>query len=165
VRKLRFFRACAERADGLKPPADVCMHQLHAVLLLTLASLLACGKGASELREWRPEDHQPPPAVMPEGQGIVQESGDPGARAAAALFSMRCASCHGQDGRGDGSARPPGAQIPDFASEAFQNARSDGQLHEVIAKGRGLMPAFGAEITEKGIAALIAHVRGLRAER
>ncbi len=133
-------------------------------MVLALGAVLACGKDTSQLREWRPEDHQPPPAVMPEGQGAAEESGDPVARAAAALFSMRCASCHGEAGRGDGSARPPGAQLPDFGSAAFQSAHSDAQLHEVIAKGRGLMPAFGADITEKGIAALIAHVRALRAD-
>lgn len=132
-------------------------------MVLSLGALLACGKGTSELREWRPEDHPPPPAVLPEGQGAAEESGDSVARAAAALFSMRCASCHGERGRGDGSARPPGAQLPDFGSETFQSARSDGQLHDVIATGRGLMPAFGADITEKGIAALIAHVRALGA--
>jgi mono/diheme cytochrome c family protein len=136
-----------------------------AVLALCLGSALACGgKGSSELREWRPEDHQPPPAVMPEGQGAAEESGDPNARAAAALFSMRCASCHGEGGRGDGSGRPPAAHVPDFTDHAFQAARSDQQLREVIAKGRGMMPAFGAEITEKGIAALIAHIRALGTE-
>jgi mono/diheme cytochrome c family protein len=134
------------------------------VVVLCFGALLACGKKSSELREWRPEDHQPPPSVPPEGQGSADESGDSTSRAATALFSMRCASCHGEGGHGDGTGKPPGAQLPDFASSAFQDARSDGQLYEAIAKGRGLMPAFGAEITEAGIAALIAHVRALRSE-
>jgi mono/diheme cytochrome c family protein len=134
---------------------------LQLLSLSALGTLLACGK--SELREWRPEDHQPPPAVAPEGQGSAEESGDPTARAAAALFSMRCASCHGEGGRGDGSGRPPGAALPDFASAAFQSARSDAQLREVISNGRGMMPAFGNEITEPGIAALIGQVRAFGA--
>jgi mono/diheme cytochrome c family protein len=142
-----------------KTASHVRAHPAQLVLVMFLGSVLACGKGASELREWRPEDHQPPPAVLPEGQGAADESGDPNARAAAALFSMRCASCHGERGRGDGPGRPPGAQLPDFGNQAFQDARSDQQLHDVIAKGRGLMPAFGSEITEQGIAALIAYVR------
>jgi mono/diheme cytochrome c family protein len=135
------------------------------VLGLSLGCTLACGKGSSELREWRPEDHQPPPAVLPEGQGEAEESGDPTTRAAAALFSMRCASCHGERGRGDGSGRPPGAQLPDFGARAFQEARSDRELHDAIAKGRGMMPAFGAEITEPGIDALIVYVRAMGAGR
>ena len=119
-----------------KTASHVRAYPPQIVLVMFLGSVLACGKGASELREWRPDDHQPPPAVMPEGQGAAQESGDPNARAAAALFSMRCASCHGEHGRGDGSGRPPGAQVPDFGNQAFQDARSDQQLHDVIAKDR-----------------------------
>lgn len=141
------------------------LHPARAILALSLGAALACGKGASELREWRPDDHQPPPAVAPEGQGAAEESGDSTARAAAALFSMRCASCHGERGRGDGTARPPGVQLPDFSDRGFQDAHSDDQLRDVIAKGRGMMPAFGGEITEKGIAALIAHVRALAEAR
>jgi len=152
------MRATPGRA---KTASHVRVIRPNAVLMLCLGLALAGCRGSSELREWRPDDHQPPPAVMPEGQGAAEESGDPNTRAAAALFSMRCASCHGEGGHGDGSGRPPGAQIPDFSSRAFQDAHSDQQLHDVIAKGRGLMPPFGSEITEKGIAALIAHVRAL----
>lgn len=125
--------------------------------------LFACGK-SKELREWRPEDHQAPPSVLPEGQGAAEETGDSNARAAAALWTMRCATCHGEGGNGDGPGRPPGANLPNFADPNFQAARTDVQLHDVIAKGRGLMPPFAAEISEEGIAALIAHVRTLRAK-
>lgn len=74
---------------------------------------------------------------------------------------MRCAQCHGEAGRGDGSGKPPGAALPDFTSASFQSARTDAQLGEVIAKGRGLMPAFGDQITQAGIDALVAHIRKL----
>jgi len=129
-----------------------------------LVSLGACGQSAKERREWRPEDHQPPPAVAPEGQGAGEGTGDPTVRAAAALWSMRCAPCHGEGGRGDGRNKPPGAPVPNFTSAAFHEARSDAQLGEVISKGRGLMPPFEADITDTGIAALIAHIRTLRGE-
>lgn len=116
-----------------------------------------------ELREWRADDHQPPPSETPAGQGAGEETGDPTARAAAALWSMRCARCHGEQGRGDGNDRPPGAQLPDFGAAAFQAGRTDAQLAEIISKGRNLMPAFGTELTKEGIEALVAHVRRLRA--
>ncbi len=130
-------------------------------LLVLLAS--ACGERKS-LSEWRPEDHQPPPAE-PEGQGAAEESGDPTARAARALYAMRCAQCHGEHGHGDGSGRPPGAPLPDFASAAFQEKHSDRDLYEVIDKGRNMMPPFGQEITRTGIEALIGHIRGLREQK
>jgi mono/diheme cytochrome c family protein len=134
--------------------------------LLSLAALVACEK-RRELREWQVSDHQPPPAVAPEGQGqgaeqqAGEEGGDSTARAAAALWSTRCASCHGADGRGDGAARPPGAALPDFTSAAYQQKRADGEIHGVIKLGRGMMPPFGDQLTEVGIAALVQHVRSL----
>jgi mono/diheme cytochrome c family protein len=121
----------------------------------------ACGPRA-ELREWQPSDHQPPPTVAPEGQGSGEEGGDAEQQAAVALWNLRCGSCHGETGRGDGPAKPPGAVLPDFSSPAFHASRSDEQLVEVIRKGRGLMPPFGAELTEAGTAVLVKHVRSLR---
>lgn len=126
------------------------------------ALLVACDGRRGELREWTPEDHQPPPSVAPQGQAAPQETGDPKVRAAQALWTMRCASCHGPTGAGDGDGRPPGAAIPDMTTAAFHEARTDAQIAEVIEKGRGLMPAFGDQLSAQGIEALVNHVRSLR---
>jgi mono/diheme cytochrome c family protein len=128
--------------------------------LLGSLFLLAC-EGKRELREWQPSDHQPPPEVPPEGQGEGSEQGDPNERAATALWGMRCATCHGDTGRGDGTGRPPGAVLPDMTSATFQSGRSDRELHEVIKKGRNMMPAFGDQLSELGIEALVKHIRAL----
>jgi mono/diheme cytochrome c family protein len=126
-----------------------------------LCLLLGC-EGRRELREWQPTDHQPPPEVVPEGQGqAAEEEGDPNQRAAAALWGMRCASCHGASGQGDGAGRPPGAALPDMTQAAYQSSRSDDQLHAVIKNGRGMMPAFGDQLSDVGITALVEHVRSL----
>lgn len=131
---------------------------------LLLATLGGCD-GRRELREWQPSDHQPPPSVAPEGQGAGSMGGDPGgdptARAAASLWNMRCASCHGESGRGDGSERPPGAQPPDLTAPGYKGTRSDAELHAIIKGGRGMMPAFAEQLTDLGIDALVAHVRTL----
>lgn len=120
------------------------------------ATLLAAGGCGSEreLREWTPEDHQPPPAG-PTDRVAADEDHDP----EATLFRSRCASCHGADGRGHGVAAPP--NVPDFTEAAFQADRADEALARVIAEGRGLMPAFGDELTEAGIAAMVRYVRRL----
>jgi mono/diheme cytochrome c family protein len=122
----------------------------------------ACDKGRGDLREWQPSDHQPPAAVETTGQGEGTESGDSQVKAAEALWSMRCASCHGASGRGDGEGRPPGASLPDFSSPAYHAQRSDERLAEIIVKGQGLMPAFGDQLTPAGIAAVVGHMRTLR---
>ncbi len=51
--------------------------------------------------------------------------------------------------------------MPDLTQAAFQAQRSDAQLAEVILKGRGMMPAFGQELTEAGAEALVQHIRKL----
>ena len=124
----------------------------------------ACSERTGELREWKPEDHQPPPAVVPEGQGAGEAPGPVAVGAAAeALWNLRCATCHGSQGRGDGPQRPPGIAIPDMTQAAFQGQRTDEQLGQVISNGRGMMPAFGQELTEAGIAALVQQIRKLGA--
>jgi mono/diheme cytochrome c family protein len=122
-------------------------------------SFAGCGRDR-EAREWRPEDHQPPETGATEGTG---EPGDIAA-AAAALYRASCAGCHGVEGHGDGPSAPPGASMPDLAAASVQDALSDEEMARVIREGRGMMPAFGSQINERGIAALVAHVRTLRAE-
>lgn len=130
-------------------------------MLSLLACLGACDSRPA-LREWQPSDHQPPPTVAPEGQGTgstgAEDDIDPNARAALALWGQKCASCHGDSGRGDGTSRPPGARPPDLT---VKSARTDAELHAIIKGGRGMMPAFGDQLTDLGITALVQHVRGL----
>jgi mono/diheme cytochrome c family protein len=126
--------------------------------------LSACSSDPTPKREWTAADHGQPrqtpedrvPSEPVEGEGSAEP---PIARAARALFIASCAGCHGRDGRGQGDARPPGARIPDFTSESFQNQRSDRQLALAIRDGRPMMPPFGKQVTEQGIAALVQHVR------
>jgi mono/diheme cytochrome c family protein len=128
-----------------------------------LFALTACDK-RGELREWQPSDHQPPPTVAPEGQASASEEGTSEARAAAALWGMRCASCHGPAGRGDGPGKPPGAAIADMTAADYPRRRTDPELHAIIKGGRGMMPAFGDQLSDLGIDALVKHVRSLSAQ-
>jgi mono/diheme cytochrome c family protein len=128
---------------------------------VVLLSFVGCGRDR-ETREWRPEDHQLPSSGTTEEQGPA-EPADLSA-AAAALYRASCAGCHGVTGQGGGTAAPPGASIPDLTAPSVQDALSDEEMARVIRDGRGMMPAFGAQINDRGIAALVAHVRTVRAE-
>jgi cytochrome c oxidase cbb3-type subunit 3 len=132
---------------------------------LLLLGLIACSEPAPT-REWKPSDHGQPERVDDREQGAGEPeaaSEDGVTRAARALWNASCASCHGRDGRGLGEGRPPGATIPDFTAEAFQKDRSDAQLAEVIRNGRNLMPAFGKQVNDHGVQALVQHVRAFAA--
>lgn len=116
------------------------------------------------MRVWRPDDHGHPPSreidpsrvpARPDDDG----GGDPTARAAAALWRVSCASCHGQAGEGGGPGLPPNARVPDMTTPEWQASRTDEQIAEVIRQGRGMMPGFADRVNPRGIEALVSHIR------
>jgi mono/diheme cytochrome c family protein len=136
---------------------------------LAMCVCCACGE-PSPKREWTPADHGQPEIAgddrAPASDQAAQEresEEESTAHAARALFIATCAGCHGRDGRGQGEALPPGAQLPDFTSEAWQRSRSDAQLAQMIRDGRGMMPAFKKRISDQGVDVLVQHVRRLGA--
>jgi len=138
-------------------------------LVLALTALSGCQE--PPLREWRPEDHghaQPRPGE--EGRAAPAEDAAPlspeeaEARATLALWNVTCATCHARDGRGGGPGLPPGAKVPDLTDPTLASARSDEQLAAVIRDGKGMMPAFGPQLREEGVKAMVAHVRKLAAQ-
>lgn len=133
--------------------------------LLCIASLLcsACAEESTS-REWQPEDHQEPSGEVDPSQAAPLDEGEGVARAAAALWRQSCASCHGPEGRGDGRATPPGITVQDLTTGEFQDSRSDEEMAQVIREGQGAMPGFGSQINERGVDALVAHIRTLRAD-
>jgi cytochrome c oxidase subunit II len=84
---------------------------------------------------------------------------EPAARAAsagavdgAAVYASNCAVCHGQDGGGG-----VGPQLGDGAvAEAFPDVAD--QI-DVVANGRGRMPAFGGDLSAEEIAAVVDYTR------
>jgi mono/diheme cytochrome c family protein len=77
---------------------------------------------------------------------------------AASTYKTNCVSCHGQDGRG--SAVGKSLHAADFHSAQVQQ-QSDEQLANIIAEGRGNMPAFGTRLSKAQVDALVKYVRTL----
>ena len=74
-------------------------------------------------------------------------------------FKMKCAACHGPDGKGDtGAGKALGAH--DFSSETVQKM-PDMELADIISKGKNKMPAYGKTMKESEIKDLVAYVREL----
>ncbi|MCU1301505.1 MAG: cytochrome c, class [Candidatus Sulfotelmatobacter sp.] len=82
---------------------------------------------------------------------------------AAKLFKTNCASCHGPDGSGN-TGLGKALHAEDLRSAETQK-QSDAVLLEVITKGRGKMPAFGAKIKSDDITELVAYIRTLAAKK
>jgi mono/diheme cytochrome c family protein len=77
----------------------------------------------------------------------------------ASVYKKNCVLCHAADGSGTSpSGKALGAK--DLASSEVQK-RSDGDLTEVITKGKGKMPAFGAKLKADDIKQLVAYIRSM----
>ena len=74
-----------------------------------------------------------------------------------AFFLQTCAACHGQDG----SARSlTGARLAGraFTDTRWQAKQTDSQLVKSILKGKGAMPAFGAQLKEEEALRLVTDI-------
>ena len=77
----------------------------------------------------------------------------------AGLFKAKCAMCHGPDGAGK---TPMGQKlnIRDLQSADVQK-QADAALSQIIAQGKGKMPAFSQKLSDDQIKLLVAHIRML----
>jgi len=129
--------------------------------VVVLLGVVACSEPPlPEAGEWTAADHTQPDR----GAATTNQSRAPRAEratdplaAAAALWNVTCASCHGRTGAGDGPAAP--GPMVSFASAEWQNGRSDVEIAQVITDGRNMMPAFGDTIAPAGIEALVGLIR------
>jgi mono/diheme cytochrome c family protein len=77
---------------------------------------------------------------------------------AVAAYAAKCAGCHGKDGAGLPSWKAKGQ--PDFRDARWQRSRTDAQLFDVIANGKGkFMPAWKGKLSDEEIGALVGRVR------
>ncbi|WP_102109765.1 cytochrome-c oxidase, cbb3-type subunit III [Oceaniglobus roseus] len=87
----------------------------------------------------------------------LPEGNDPLGGEGGALFADNCASCHGEDARGN---RDVGA--PNLTDAIWLNAHDDASLTTLISKGPfGVMPPWGDRLGEAGVRALAAYVHQL----
>jgi cytochrome c6 len=82
-----------------------------------------------------------------------------GGGAAAAKFATNCAACHASDGSGDTPAGKS-MKLADLRAPAVQS-KSDAQLAEIIANGKGAMPPFKGKLSQDEIDALAKHIHEL----
>lgn len=74
-----------------------------------------------------------------------------------ALFKTKCAMCHGPDASGK-TKMGEMLKVPDLHSADVQK-KTDAELTELIAKGKGKMPAYSDKLSKDQISKLVAYVR------
>jgi len=137
------------------------MRRPGVATMLWLLVLSGCGPGAGgEAPATAPGDPAVPRAAAPMQRYQVREG--------SALFSHYCATCHGDEGQGDGlNAYNLDPRPRDLADPAFQKSRSDDDLAALIRSGGGVaglstgMPPWGRTLGERRIRNLVAYLRSL----
>jgi mono/diheme cytochrome c family protein len=107
----------------------------------------------------------PPPWVAPDDAKKVKNPVPATAETLAAaqmLFQDNCVLCHGEKGVGDG----PGAKTikvkpANFTDPKVQSSETDGSLFWKMSNGRGPMPAWKDELTDKERWELVNYIRKL----
>jgi len=84
----------------------------------------------------------------------MQAESDP-----AKIYKTNCVLCHSATGSGD-NATGKAFHAKDLRSAEVQK-QTDEELTEVIAKGKGKMPAFGSKIKPDDVKKLVAYIRAL----
>ena len=77
------------------------------------------------------------------------------------LFTLYCATCHGESGYGDGAAGGALGQKPANFHDTLVKAQSDGSIFWKISAGRGNMPPFKDVFTDEQRWQLVAYIRHL----
>jgi mono/diheme cytochrome c family protein len=84
--------------------------------------------------------------------------------AATELWTAKCKSCHGPDGRAQ-TQMGKKESIVDISQPAWQQAQTDADIREVIADGsprNKKMKAYKDKLTPQQIDALVAYIRGMK---
>ena len=78
---------------------------------------------------------------------------------AATIYKTKCASCHALDGSGNTAAGKK-LKVRDLRSAEVKKL-SEAQMTDIIAKGKGKMPA-GKSFSAEQVKQLVAHVRSMK---
>jgi mono/diheme cytochrome c family protein len=77
------------------------------------------------------------------------------------LFTLYCATCHGDAGYGDGAAGGALGEKPANFHDSLVTKQSDGALYWKLSSGKGNMPPFKDVFTEEQRWQLVAYLRHL----
>jgi mono/diheme cytochrome c family protein len=138
-------------------------------LLFVVISSLAVGYIVHDLASAMALRFRPIPADGTSTVGAVFAAGSGGGSRASARsnYLWKCATCHGDRGRGDGwTAWLFRLKAGDFTNPSSTQALSDDSLFQIIkhggaSLGKPGMPSWGHELTDQEIRELVIYIRSL----
>jgi len=88
------------------------------------------------------------------------QAGNPAA-SGAETYAKQCATCHGKDGRAK-TFKGKLTKARNLTDAEWQDRVSDERIYNVIANGKGKMPAFSKKLSDADINSLAEYVRKLK---
>ncbi len=135
---------------------------VHILSMCTVFTILAFMAGRASAQEAKPELK---PWVVPDDAKKVKNpvpATQENLAAGEMTFHDNCVLCHGEKGIGDG----PGAKTikvkpANFTDAKLMSAETDGSLFWKMSEGRGPMPAWKEELSDKERWQLVNYIRKL----
>jgi mono/diheme cytochrome c family protein len=129
--------------------------RLRWILFICVLGLIVLSVGLAMFSE--------KPWVVPPAQKSVKNPLSPSAAnlaAARQIYSDKCANCHGDSGKGDGSEAMMYDPLPaDLTNAAHMRKLSDGEIFYQITAGKKPMPSYKKKLTEEQRWQLVLLVR------
>src|SRR6201997_5953181 len=133
--------------------------RVRLVLLVCALALICVAVGLAVFRT--------PPWIVPLPDKARQNPlplTEANVNAAKAIYSDKCANCHGDTGKGDGSDAMMYDPAPADLTEASKMSKvTDGEIFYQISEGRKPMPSFKKKLTEEQRWQLVLLVRSFAA--
>lgn len=119
-----------------------------------------------QARDERAIAHRPLPKLTDKGELPAQDVAVAEVDPIAAKYATMCASCHGDDGQGNGAAAAGLNPKPrNFHDKAWQASVDDARIYGVIDKGgsayglSGTMPPWGAVLSKEDMEGIVKIIR------
>ncbi len=127
--------------------------------VLFSAALLLLAAAAAAQEPWEaPEEARATVNPVPAGDAAVE--------AGRTLYAARCASCHGDEGKGDGRATRFIKPAPaDISTVEARDRMTDGEMFYKITEGRKPMPGMKRTLSEEERWQVVHFLRTLQPPR
>ena len=138
---------------------------LACVSLLILATI-ALGFGRQQAAQEKPKEGAAPAADTAKPAGADRKnpvaSTPEGLAASKKMFGFDCAMCHGATGDGKGDmVESMKLTLHDWRDPASLAGISDGEIYEIITKGKGKMTGEGDRLPPNDVWKMVNYVRSL----
>ena len=102
-------------------------------------------------------------AVLQPAKGPVPSS-ESSIKAGGLIYAKNCRACHGLQGKGDGTAIPPGVKPANLVAGQWKHGGTDAQIFKTIKEGVGPafdMQAWGDRLSDEEIWHSVNYIRDL----